>query len=209
MTKRRYCRPAICVAIIAVLSFCALAQDKDASPELSVAGVKLADRDSAKAFLSGYSPRKGEDGRPAYFFYNSYGTQVMKLTAASFEEPFFITEIEVFSVGRSYREQHYVADDLGAFTTESGIFIGQKASVSSVVFGVPNKIGPKDIVRKKGEPTTREKTGKDETIIYALADMKLPGGEFDYYARYEFSKSKLKKFILKISSDKAIEKKLM
>jgi hypothetical protein len=199
----------MCVGVIAVLGFCALAQEKNASPELSVAGVKLGDRDSAKAFLAGYSPRKGEDGRAYYFFYNSYGTQVMKLTAASAEDQYFITEIEVFVVGRSYQEKHYVANDLGAFTTEGGIFIGQKASVSSVVFGVPNRIGPKDVVRKQGEPTKREKTGKDETIIYALANMNLAGGEFDYYAGYEFSKNKLKKFILKISSAKTIEKKLM
>jgi hypothetical protein len=209
MTKQRYFRLALCAGVIAVLGFNALAQGANTLPELSVAGIKLGDRESAKAFLNGYSLRKGADGRFAYFFYNSLGTQVMKLTAQSAEEPYFITEIEVFSVGRSYLEQHYVAKDLGAFTTESGIFIGQKASVSSVMFGVPNRIGPKDVVKKKGEPTNREKTGKDESIIYALANMKLPAGEFDYTARYEFSKNKLKKFSLKISSDTAIEKKLM
>lgn len=132
----------------------------------------------------------------------------MKLTAKSAEEPYFITEIEVFTVGRSYQEQHYVAKDLGAFMTESGIFIGQKASVSSVMFGVPNRIGPKDIVKKKGEPSNREKTGKDESIIYALANMKLSGREFGYSARYEFSKNKLKKFTLKILPVKESDEKI-
>ena len=198
MTKQRYFRFALCAGVIAVLGFSALAQEKNTLPELSVAGIKLGDRDSAKAFLNGYSMRKQDDGRFAYFFYNEFGTQVMKLTATSAEEPYFITEIEVFTVGRSYQEQHYVAKDMGAFTTESGIFIGQKASVSSVMFGVPNRIGPKDIVKKKGEPSKQEKNGKDETIMYALPNIKLSGGEFDYDARYEFSKNKLKKFSLKI-----------
>lgn len=63
--------------------------------------------------------------------------------------------------------------------------------------------------KKKGAPSKREKIDKKETITYDLANIKLPGGEFDYYARYEFSKNKLKKFILKISSGNAIEKKLM
>jgi hypothetical protein len=200
MTKQRYFRLALCVSVIAVLGFSALAQEKNTQPELSVAGIKLGDRESAKAFLTGYSMRKQDDGRFAYFFYNSYGTQVMKLTAKSAEEPYFITEIEVFTVGRSYLEQHYVAKDLGTFTTESGIFIGQKGSVSSMVFGVPNRIGPKDIVKKKGEPTDKKKIGKAETITYASPNIKLPGGEFDYTASYEFSKNKLKKFSLKISA---------
>jgi hypothetical protein len=208
MTKQRYFRLALCVGVIAVLGFSALAQEKNILPELSVAGIKLGDRESAKAFLNGYSLRKDADGGVAYFFYNSQGTQVMKLTAQSAEEPYFITGIEVFTVGRSYLEQHYVAKDLGTFTTESGIFIGQKASASSVIFGVPNRIGPKDVVKKKGEPSKQEKTGKDETIIYALANMKLPAGEFDYSARYEFSKSKLKKFTLKILPVKEDNRKI-
>lgn len=149
MTKQRYCRLITCLAMIAVLGFYALAQEKNALPELSVAGVKLADRESAKAFLSGYSARKTDDGRAVYYFYNEYGTQVMKLTAASAEEPYFITEIEVFAVGKSYQTEHYVADDLGVFSTESNIFIGFKQSASSLLFGTSNKTGPKEIVRKK------------------------------------------------------------
>lgn len=204
MTKQRYCRLAMCLAMIAVLGFYASAQEANIQPELSVAGIKLGDRDTAKAFLSGYSPRKTDDGRVAYFFYNSYGTQVMKLTAASAEEPYFITEIEVFAVGKSYQTQHYVADDLGVFTTESGIFIGYKQSASSMLFGAANKTGAKGLVKKLGAPTSQEKTGDDEIITYNLSRIKLPGetAEFDYYARYEFSKNKLKKFIFKISSTK-------
>ena len=208
MTKQRFFRLALGAGFIAVLGFCALAQGANLSPDLGVAGVKLGDRESAKAFLSGYSLRLGKDGRLAYFFYNSQGTQVMKLTAASSEEPFLITEIEVFSVGRSYLEQHYVAQDIGIFRSDNGIFIGEKASASSMIWGIPNRIGPKDVVKKQGAPTKQEKSGKGETILYAQPNIKLPGGTFDYSARYEFSKSKLKKFTLKISPVKEDDKKI-
>ncbi len=124
----------------------------------------------------------------------------MKLTAESFEEPFLITEIEVFSVGKSYQDQHFVANNIGNFSTESSIFIGFKQSASSVLFGTSNKIGPKEIIKKKGVPTKHETIGNREVISYDLVKIKIAGGEFDYHARYEFSKKKLKKFVLKITS---------
>jgi hypothetical protein len=207
MTKQRYCRLITGLAMIAVLGFYALAQEKNVLPELSVAGVKLADKESAKAFLSGYSPRKTDDGRAVYYFYNEFGTQVMKLTAESSDDPFFITEIEVFSVGAGYQNQHYVAKDFGVFSTENNIFIGSKQSASSMIFGAANRTGPKEVLRKKGTPSKQEKTGESEIITYDLAKIKLSDGEFDYYARFEFSKSRLKKFILRITAEKPSEKK--
>jgi hypothetical protein len=186
---------------------------------MSVAGIGLGDRESARAFLADYSPGMLEDGRPAYYFYNKYGTQVMKVTAASFEDRFFVTEIEVFSVGRSYKKGHYHAEKIGWFITESKIFIGYKQSVRSMLIGIPNvsrgdMIGPKDVVKKKGEPTGREKTGERETVTYDLPDVEIKDEttenktkRFSYFARYEFNKNKLKKFTLKISPRSESEEK--
>jgi hypothetical protein len=219
MKKQRYYCLAVCLSIIAVLGFNARAQENKLKPELTVAGVILGNRPSAKTFLTGYSPRQTEDKRVAYFFYNKYGTQVMKLVAASAEDPFYITEIEVFAVGRSYQTQHNVQEKIGFFETESKIFIGYQQSVASMIIGLPgvtrnDQIGPKDVIKKKGAPTEQTKTGDDETIIYNLPGIDLPDEKdlsktvrYDYEARYEFSKNKLKKFNLKISAPKTGDEK--
>ena len=207
MTKQRYCRLTFGLAMIAVLQFllvfAAQAQDAKALPELSVAGVKLGDREKAKAFLAEYQPRRGDDGRPNYLFYNKFGTQVMRLAAASYDDPYFIMEIEVFAVGKSYQTKNFVADKIGFFETESKIFIGEQQSASSLIFGVANRIGAKDLVKKKGAPTEQIKTDDRETITYNLSGIELSGesktNRYDYSARYEFYKNRLKKFTLKIS----------
>ena len=213
MTKQRYFRLAFALAMIAVLGFSVSAQEKNNLPEMSVAGIKLGDRASAKAFLSGYSARPSADGRPNYFFYNKFGTQVMHLLGASFEDQYFITEIEVFSVGKSYQTQHYVAEKIGFFETEKKIFIGYQQSVASMIIGLPgvtrnDRIGPNDVVKKKGEPLERAKNGDDETVSYSMTNIELPDenaankmSRFDYSARYEFYKNRLKKFTLKISGE--------
>jgi hypothetical protein len=220
MTKQRYFRLVLCAAMIAVLGFSVLAQEKNNLPELSVSKIKLGDRASAKVFLERYSARRQDDGRPAYFFYNKFGTQVMKLTAASTEDPFFIMEIEVFAVDKSYQTQHYVAEKIGFFQTEKKIFIGYQQSAASMIIGLPGVtrndiIGPKDVIKKKGAPTERVKTGDDETVTYNLASVELPDENdankmtrFSYFARYEFHKSNLTKFTLKISSDKEKDERL-
>lgn len=220
MTKQRYFRLALALAMIAVLGFSVPAQEKNNLPELSVSKIKLGDRASARAFLEGYSARKQDDGRPAFFFYNKFGTQVMKLTAASYEDPFFITEIEVFAVDKSYQTQHYVAEKIGFFQTEKKIFIGYQQSAASLLIGLPGVtrndiIGPKDVIKKKGEPTDRVKNGDAETVTYNLANVELPDenavnktSRFSYSARYEFVKNNLVKFVLKISPSKENEEKL-
>lgn len=220
MTKQRYFCLVLCAAMIAVLGFSVLAQEKNVLPELSVSKIKLGDRASARVFLEGYSARKQDDGRPAFFFYNKFGTQVMKLTGASYEDPFFIMEIEVFAVDKSYQTQHYVAEKIGFFQTEKKIFIGYQQSAASMLIGLPgvtrnDQIGPKDVIKKKGEPTERIKTGDDETVTYNLANVELPDesdatktSRFSYFARYEFHKNNLMKFTLKISSDKEKNERL-
>lgn len=189
----------------------ASAQTKDFQPELSVAGISIGDRAAAKTFLEKYSARKGEDGRPVYYFYNKFGTQVLKLTADSFEDPYFLTEIEVFAVDKDYLARHYVLDKIGFFVTESGIFIGYRQSAVSFIVGIPNvgredMIGPKDVIRKKGSPAERTIENKREILSYQQTMPALPFADqdqqdndlWDYSARFEFHKNKLKKFILKI-----------
>ena len=200
-----------------LFAFSAEAQEERAvEPEMSVAGLKLGGTPATKEFLTAYSPRQGEDGRPEYFFYNKFGTQVMKLTAESYESPYFITEIEVFAVGRSYMNTHHVARQIGYFVTENGIFIGYRQSALALLVGIPNvaredRIGPKDVVKKKGTPASRTKTGDTEVLIYDLPNIALEENaenpaqrsaaqKFDYQARYEFRKNKLKRFHLKITA---------
>lgn len=202
MQRQRYFRLIWLLALIAVLGFNALAQEKSEKVDLSVAGVKLGDRVSAKAFLEGYSFRRGEDGRPNFLFYNKTGTEVLKLVSASAEDLYFITEIEIFTVGRSYQSRLYVAEKIDSFETENGIFLGLRQSATSLIFGIPNKIGPKDLIKKKGEPKARVKKEKREVLSYDLSGIEVASeaDKFNYSASYEFYKSTLKKISLKISS---------
>ena len=199
MKKQRYLRLAFCLAMIAVLGFSALAQEKI---DLSVAGVKLGDRVSGKTFLESYSSRRDETGRPVFMFYNKPGTEVLKFVSASEQDLYFITEIEIFSVGQSYQERLYIAEKFNSFETENGIFLGLRQSAGSMIFGVPNKISPKDLIKKKGEPKARVKKEKRDVLSYNFSDIKLAeeDDKFNYSASYEFYKSTLKKITLKISS---------
>ncbi len=204
MKKQRYFRLIWLFALIAVFGFSALAQEKSENIDLSISGVKLGDRVSAKAFLEGYSFRRGEDGRPNFLFYNKTGTEVLKLVPVSAEDLYFITEIEIFMVGQSYQNTLYVAEKIDSFETENGIFLGLRQSATSLLFGVPNKIGPKDLVRKKGEPTERGKKEKRDVLTYKSNNLEIAGetDKYNYSASYEFYKSTLKKITLKISTDK-------
>lgn len=220
MQKQKYYRIAVLLAVFVSFQFASgysvKAQTSKAAPEMSVAGIKLGSRESAKAFLkSGYNPRVGKDGRPTYYFYNKYGSQVMKLTAASFDDPHFLTEIEVFSVGEKYQERHFQAEDVKFFETENDIFIGFKQSAMYFIAGVKNagnrnEITPKDVVEIKGEPSKRADTEKNrEVLSYQIADVKVPGAktEADYQANYEFYKKKLKRFSIKLVLDEKMQTK--
>ncbi len=191
--------------------FDANAQEKSVSRDLSVVGVKLGNRASAKAFIGDFQARIGEDGRPIYFYYNKFANQVMKLTGASMEDRFFINEIEVYWVGKSYTAPHFQAEKIGYFKTENDIFLGYKQSKASMITGIPNvdgkdRTGVKTVIKKLGEPTEKAENGEKETLIYKtpeieLADENTPGKmlKFSYSANYEFNEGKLKKFVLKIS----------
>ena len=152
----------------------------------------------------------GEGGKPEYLFYNSQATTVLKLTAASNDDPFFIAEIEVFSVGESYTNRHFYLEKIGHFVTESSVFIGFRQSggglAIALLVGVPNlarnnMIGPKDLVNKKGEPTSRNKVEEKETLDYRLDSIDIAGenaAKYSYAAQYYFSKNKLKRFSMKL-----------
>lgn len=187
-----------------------IAQDKKSEPELSVAGIRLGDRASAKKFLESYSPGTGDEGQPEYSFWNKFGNQVMKVSALSFEDRYFITRIEVFYAPQSYMGRHYVLKDQGFFVTENGIFIGYRQSALAFITGIPNaaredRIGPNDIVRKKGEPTSRTKQDKKEIIIYDLGkiDLEIDGRNksVKYSATYETNKNRLRRIVIEISSE--------
>lgn len=211
MKKYKYYRLSVLLLVFLVLQIAGVssanAQKSENTPELSVAGIELGNRESAKKFLTeGYSPRPEEDGRASFYFYNEWGTQVMKLTADSPDDPYYLTEIEVFGVNRKYEKTHYVAKDFGIFVTENGIFIGYKQSVTSIIIGIPNvgrknRIGPNDVIDIKGKPAEREKTdGNREFVTYQIPGVKLSDGSVtaDYNARYEFYKKKLRRFSIKI-----------
>lgn len=197
--------------LLAFLSFnfTFFSQDKNSEPELSVAGIRLGDRASAKKFLEKYSAGAGDEGEPQYSFWNKFGNQVMQLHALSFDDPYFITKIEVFYAPQSYMGRHYVLKDQGFFVTENGIFIGYRQSAVSIIAGIPNvgrndRIGPNDIARKKGEPTTRIKEGKKEFLTYDPGKINLEidgkNESVNYLAKFETDKNKLKRFSIEISS---------
>jgi hypothetical protein len=212
MLKQRYCRLVLCLAMIAVLWFDAAAQqtEKSSAPEMSVVGIRLGDRASAKTLLSEYVPTTDENGRPAFYFYNSYADQVMKVTSAAADDLYFVTEITVFGINDSYQRKHFQLKKTTHFITESKIFIGWRQSVSSVLLfpGLSDseQISPKNLVKKKGEPNARFKEGKQEIVAYNLPAVETTdeAGEnktkqFSYAASYEFYKNKLTKFSLKIA----------
>lgn len=210
MFRQKIFFSAICSLVFFAAVLNVFAQQKTVSPDLSVGGIKLGNRASAKIFLDGYQARIGEDGRPMYFFYNKFANQVMKLTGASMEDRYFITEIEVYRVAKSYTAPHFQAK-IAYFKTDSNLFIGYKQSAASMITGIPNvdgkdTTGPKAVIKKLGEPTERTKTVELETLIYKqseieLADENAAGKtrKFAYSAQYEFNEGNLKKFILKIS----------
>ncbi len=162
-------------------------------PEMSVAGVKLNDEASGRAFLAGYSFRRDEANRPVYYFYDRHGTQVLAFTALSPERRFLITAAEIFRVGPTYTKTYYVLKDV-PFQTESGFFLGDRPSAASMIFGVSNRVSVKKLIAQKGTPDERRKNGKIETLRYVFAASPagdVPAGE--YKAEYVFSNGKLDK----------------
>lgn len=217
MKKRRvYSLASIFTAFVLfqfILVISIQAQDRaESKPELSVAGIELGNRESAEKFLkSGFSPRLEKDGSVGYYFYNKWANQVMRLSAPSLEDKYFITEIEVFSVSRKYQKPHFQAKDHRYFETENGIFIGFKQSAMFLIVGLKNagkinEFKPKHIVKIKGEPTTRNKMDKKrEAISYKVPSVELSDSEssYNYEASYRFYKNKLKRFKIKIAQNKS------
>lgn len=213
MNRQRFLRLFSFLAAALVLGTAAAAagaqQTAPTAPELSVAGIRLGSRASGREFLAKYTPTTDERGRAVYYFYNNLATQVMKVTVASFDDPHFVTEIEVFAVGQSYRTPHFVAEKISHFMTEERIFIGLQQSVASMLLvpGVSrgDMIGPKDVAKKKGAPHERLRLEDGrEAYEYKFGSLAVPDENaaerrYDYTARYEFRKSKLKRFRLAIA----------
>lgn len=192
--------------------FSVSAQKARTEPELCVAGFCLgANEEAVKTKLQGFSPRYDNERRqPKYFFYNQYGNQVMAITALSKERPFLIVGVEVFAVDDSYRTKHYQMKDTAAFTSESGFFIGLRPSTGSMIFGVPNSSGPKEVIKKKGQPDSDEKPEKFRILRYKLGavkeletpDAKAKNIDFGAYtAEYRFYKNSLRHLIITVDTN--------
>ena len=184
-------------------------QTMQTEPELCVSDICLGENEqAAKAILQSYSPRyDNEFHQPKYFFYNEYGNQVMAVTGYSQERPFLIVGLEVFAVDDSYQKKHYQMDKT-AFMTESGFFIGLRPSATSMIFGIPNTTGPKEVIKKKGQPVADEKPEKLRILRYKLNEVgkleteaKADKVNFgSYTAEYRFYKNNLRHFILTMNT---------
>ena len=185
------------VILFALIFGSAVLAQQQAAPEKTVSGFSLLEsEDAARAALQGYSPRfETENALPKYFFYNEYGNQVLALTAASRERPYLIVGIEVFGVDETYRKSHYQLKSIAAFTSESGFFLGARPSAGSLIFGVPNVTGAKDVIKKKGAPASDQKNGKTRTLRYETKS-----GAATYRAEYEFYKNRLNRFSITAES---------
>lgn len=195
------------VTVFSLLTFGSTAirsQNVQTKPELCAAGFCIGENEeTVKTKLQDFSPRyDNERQQPKYFFYNEYGTQVMSLTAFSKERPHLIVGIEVFAVDESYQKKHFQMKDTAAFTTESGFFIGLRASASSMIFGVPNATGPKEVIKKKGKPETDEKPAKIRILRYKFNEMNPNQANLGAYtAEYRFYKNNLRRLILVVDTD--------
>ena len=200
----------LCFVLIVSAANQASAQAAQMEPELSVAGFRLGDEESAKTVLQSYSPRYDNDlNQPKYFFYNGYGNQVMSVTAYSRERPFLIVGVEIFAVGESYQKKHFQMKDKNSFMSESGFFIGARPSAASLIFAIPNVTRPKGIIKKKGLPQADEKSGKVRTLRYQFGavkeleaqEIKLKNINFGTYtAEYRFYKKRLNRFSISVSA---------
>ena len=200
----------LCFVLIVSAANQASAQAAQSEPELSVAGFRLGDEESAKNILRNYSPRYETDlNQPKYFFYNNYGTQVMSVTAHSKERPFLVVAVEVFAVGESYQKKHFQMKETNSFISDSGFFIGARPSATSLMFAIPNITGPKEIIKKEGQPQTDEKTAKVRTLRYQFGtvkelearEAKLKDVNFGAYtAEYRFYKNKLSRFSIAVNT---------
>lgn len=198
MKEKKFFRAAIFAAVFAAFVFTVSAQRKI---DLSIAGVKLGDRASARDFLEEYSWSLDEKGRPVFGFYNKSRTEVVRFVAASEADLYFIVEMELFAVNEKYRGLHYRLEKIDSFETENGVFVDLRQSATSLIFGVPNRIDKKDLISQKGAPNSETKKNKRDVLSYELKDFEISENKSktNYSASYEFYKNTLKKISLKIS----------
>ncbi len=198
--------------IIISANISTFSQAARAEPELCAAGFCIGENEATvKTKLEGFSPRYDNEMRqPKYFFYNEYGNQVMSITAYSKERPHLIVGIEVFAVDESYQKKHFQMKNTAAFTTESGFFIGQRPSATSILFAVPNATGPKEVIKKKGKPEVDEKPDKLRILRYKFGEVKNsetpeansnPVNFGSYTAEYRFYKNNLRHLIITVNTN--------
>jgi hypothetical protein len=206
------------IFLLLVLSF-ASAQAQTAQPELGIGGFRLGEETENARRLQNYSPLyDAETGQPKYFFYNEYGTQVLSLTALSKERPFLLVGIEVFAVGKFYQQKHFQLKDTAFFVSESGFFIGEKPSATSMIFAVANVTEAKDVIGKKEAPSADEKNGKTRKLSYQVSvsgESTVEQAQFKeaslnstaaqnysqfYKAEYRFVKNRLQRFSFSIDA---------
>ncbi len=197
--------------VLSVSTVSIWSQTPAATPELSVAGFKLGDEETAKKMLQGYSPRyDNERSQPKYFFYNEYGTQVMTITCFSRERPFLVVGVEVFAVGESYQNKHYQMKSVNSFVSASGFYIGEKPSAKSLIFAIPNVTSAKEIIKKLGTPEADEKTAQKVRVLRYRLD-KVPEIETPaaknkginygvYTAQFRFVKNRLRRFSIAVEA---------
>lgn len=196
------------VRVLFAAALLAIGAAAQTAPEMSINGVRLGDRVSAKPLLEKFAVTTDENGRFAYFFYNDFGDKVWRLTVASFEDRFNVVEMEVFQIGKKYDKPHFYLRKVDNFKTESKIFVGKRESVAATILGeglaTDMRIGPKDLVKKLGDPTSRTAEGDREIFVYEIKgletiDEKGEKLKRDYRATYVFANKKLRSFELSIS----------
>lgn len=197
------------ILIISSTVAASFAQTNRSEVEISAAGFRLGDEESAKIILQNYSPRYDNDlNQPQYFFYNGQGNQVISITAYSRERPFLIVAVEVFGVGEAYQKKHFQMKETNSFISEFGFFIGARPSATSMLFAIPNVTGPKEVMKKIGSPQADEKSGKVRTLRYQFdavkeleaRESKLKNIDFKTYsAEYRFYKNKLSRYSIAVN----------
>ena len=80
----------------------------------------------------------------------------------------------------------------------------------ALIVGVPNVgrsniIGPKDVIKRKGEPDDQTANEKERIFNYGGQTVEIGGNSYEYSAFYRFYERELRRFILKIEPEGKLE----
>ena len=170
--------------VLVLLPGAAEAKCRMKSPDVSIAGITLTDRESAvKVVGSGATLEDSEDDLPHARFVSTNGAQEMVLFAHFGAEEDEYAEVEVREAGA---EALALKDlPIETFKTGRGVELGMSARDVQALFGTCFK--------------SRQKTGQDLFFEYEIAnadrDPELKSFGYPvYYAEYEFKRNKLVRF---------------